>query len=164
MAVVYEEYSAEHDSLPPLVTHEQTGEEVKFDCICLGTGLKECVVSGLLSSSKRKVSLHGHCWVSIFNNDNNNKGFGVCPTDKEESRLSREFFRFRTLSCFVLLHSALTHVSLQVQKLSSLKCSMKYVTYTSITTGFECLGCQRHRKTLLTSFTKYESQQSCLQN
>ena len=54
---VYEEYSAEHDSLPPLVTDEQTGEEVKFDCICLGTGLKECVVSGLLSRSKRKVSL-----------------------------------------------------------------------------------------------------------
>ncbi len=53
---VYEEYSNElHDGLPPLVTDEQTGEEVKFDSICLGTGLKECVVSGLLSSSKRKV-------------------------------------------------------------------------------------------------------------
>jgi len=52
---VYEELTAAHDALPPLVTDEQTGEEVRFDCICLGTGLKECVVSGLLSSSKRKV-------------------------------------------------------------------------------------------------------------
>lgn len=52
---VYEEYSGEHDALHPLVTDEQTGAEVKFDAICLGTGLKECVVSGLLSRSQRKV-------------------------------------------------------------------------------------------------------------